>query len=343
MVDRGPADEKSVARQWFGRFRSRGGRGSPSFPLETGAAIDYNRPLHAPPKSWRHARHEVTIFLGEWHVGRQRLEQPVSNDVQVLDEASLTFVGQWRGLISTTNWEKGRIIHEWREALKASDAPVQEYSDEAWSRRVGQVSSQHAGRLRRVYERFQSVRDTYPGLFWSHFQAALDWSDAEMWLEGAVQSDWSVGEMRARRWETLGGAANAKPRDDEIVEAEFDEDADPSGSAEVGLVRDLSDESAESSRKVAARERSRSDDDEDDQAGVPFDADAATYPADSKDAPVRPFANLPELPGDLAEAFESFKLAILHHKLAGWRDVARQAVLHSLDALKQLALAPADA
>jgi hypothetical protein len=286
-------------------------------------------------------------------LGRQHAEQPVKNEITVneiavneiavIDEASLTFVGRWRGLISTTNWEKGRIIHEWREALKASNAPVQEYSDEAWSRRVGQVSSQHVGRLRRVYERFQSVRDTYPGLFWSHFQAGLDWSDAEMWLEGAIQSNWSVGEMRARRWETLGGAANARPENDDIVEAEFDEDFD-SAAADVGVVRDLQGEPADGSRSVDARERSRAEDgaDEDEQSGVPFDAEAGAYPAGSPDAPVRPFADLPELPDDLAEAFESFKLAILHHKLAGWRDVPRDAVLQSLDALKQLALAPAE-
>jgi hypothetical protein len=267
------------------------------------------------------------------------------NEIAVIDEASLTFVGRWRGLISTTNWEKGRIIHEWREALRASNAPVQEYSDDAWSRRVGQVSSQHVGRLRRVYERFDSVRETYPRLFWSHFQAALDWSDAEMWLEGAVQSDWSVGEMRAQRWETLGGPANGKNQEEQIVESEFDEDSDPTGAAEVGVVRDLESDSTDNSRNVAARERSRSEEeaDEDESAGVPFDVDSATYPTNSPDAPVRPFADLPDLPDDLADAFESFKLAILHHKLAGWRDVARETVLQSLDALKQLALAPAEA
>ena len=55
---------------------------------------------------------------------------------------------------------------------------------------------------------------------------------------------------------------------------------------------------------------------------------------------MRPFEHLPELPNDLAEAFESFKLAILHHKMADWQDVSRDDVLQSLDALKQLAKAP---
>lgn len=57
--------------------------------------------------------------------------------------------------------------------------------------------------------------------------------------------------------------------------------------------------------------------------------------------PIRPFEGLPHLPSDLADAFEGFKLAILNHKLAGWRDTSVDDVLTVLDALKQLALAPA--
>lgn len=275
---------------------------------------------------------------------RAAAENTIEHDVVVTDEASLPYVGRWRGLISTTNWEKGRIIHEWRETLKSSAAAVPEYSDDAWSRRVGQVSSQHVGRLRRVYERFERVRETYSGLYWSHFQAAIDWSDAEMWLEGAVQNRWSVSDMRAQRWQALGGAS-AEPHDDETGEAEFDEDADPAAPAELGEVRNPAGETSDKSPSATARDRSRADEDVEDghDRGVPFDADSADYPAESPGAPVRPFAGLPALPDDLAEAFESFKLAILHHKLSGWRDVARDAVLQSLKALEQLALAPAEA
>ena len=79
-------------------------------------------------------------------------------------------------------------------------------SDEAWSREVGGVSPQHVGRLRRTYERFGAVHKQYPGLYWSHFQAALDWPDAEMYLEGAVQNDWSVSQMRNQRWEVSAAA-----------------------------------------------------------------------------------------------------------------------------------------
>src|SRR5437870_12018523 len=76
-----------------------------------------------------------------------------------LVEASQPFVGRWSRLVSTTNWEKGRIIVEWREALVSQGLPVTEYSDEAWGRLVGGVTGQHVGRLRRVYEQFGSSRD----------------------------------------------------------------------------------------------------------------------------------------------------------------------------------------
>ncbi len=261
-----------------------------------------------------------------------------------LDERSQEYVGQWNRLISTTNWEKGQIIHGWRTALQQAGADSAEYSDEAWSRRVGNVSPQHVGRLRRVYERFGDVWHDYDGLYWTHFQSALDWHDAEMWLEGAVQSGWSVSQMRAQRWEAIGAPADKKPRDEDIVSAELDEDASPAfdSTAEASVsptleaVRDpggeesfgpdFGDEGAESAG-TAGPLGIVSDDDEEE-----------TQPA--AEHRVRPFAALPELPEDLAEAFESFKLAILHHKMDGWRGVARDDVLSTLDALKELALAP---
>jgi hypothetical protein len=57
---------------------------------------------------------------------------------------------------------------------------------------------------------------------------------------------------------------------------------------------------------------------------------------------VRPFENLPDLPNDLAEAFDAMKLAILHHKRDGWQQIAAGEVLHALDALKALVTAPSD-
>ena len=155
-------------------------------------------------------------------------------DSALVDQTSDQFVGQWRMLVSTTNWEKGRIIHEWREALRESGASAAEYSDEAWCRRVGHVTPQHVGRLRRVSHGFAAVREDYAGLYWSHFQAALDWTDAEMWLEGAVQNGWSISEMRAKRHETLGTLADDDPADGQAAyEEPWDDDAEAANAGDV--------------------------------------------------------------------------------------------------------------
>ena len=130
-------------------------------------------------------------------------EMPAAEN-PAIETASNEYLGRWNRLVSTTNWEKGRIVAEWREALIEAGAPVAAYTDEAWSRRVGSVTPQHTGRLRRVYQRFAAMREEYHGLYWSHFQAALDWDDAEMWLEGAVQNRWSISQMQGERSRTLG-------------------------------------------------------------------------------------------------------------------------------------------
>lgn len=257
-------------------------------------------------------------------------------------DSSEKFLNQWTSLVSTTNWEKGRIICEWREALKAGGARTKQFSDEVWSQQVGNVTAQHVGRLRRVFERFGTSRDSYAGLFWSHFQAALEWSDAEMWLEGAVQTTWSVAQMRRKRWETLGNVDEPEPSDVDIISAEVDEDgptAEESASMEAGddapgknrstSVRDLDDANA-------ALDESDEESEEASDAEGSYDDDASA----EKPASVRPFDNLPDMPEDLAEAFESFKLGILRHKLAGWTEIGRDDMLATLDALKQLVTAP---
>jgi hypothetical protein len=259
--------------------------------------------------------------------------------------ASQPYVGRWNKLVSTTNWEKGRIIVEWRESLAAQGLPVSEYSDEAWSRLVGGVSGQHAGRLRRVYQRFGSVHKEYRGLFWSHFQAALDYNDAEMWLEGAVQSGWSVAQMREQRWDALGRVAADRPRADDAA-GEIDEDSEPARTGKP-LTDAITGEYAE-----VTGPRHDGPDFGDDEAHTAR-GDSSPLSLGGRGAGgegeigapvelVRPFENLPDLPNDLAEAFDSFKLAILHHKTDGWQKIAAGDVLHALDALKALVTAPSD-
>ena len=259
----------------------------------------------------------------------QEMETEQEISTAEVEATSSEFLHAWKQLISTTNWEKGRIICRWRQALIETDAPTQSYSDEAWSRRVGGVTGQHVGRLRRVYERFGQSRQQYSGLYWSHFQAASDWNDAEMWLEGAVQGCWSVARMRDQRWEAMGAGADKKPRDEDIIVTELDEDGE--------LADDLVPETiSESSALVQPA------DDELSAADVPVDVpdDVPLAPDQPPVEPVRPFENLPQLPDDLNEAFEQFKLAIVNHRVAGWKEVTCDEVLDVLDALRELALAP---
>ncbi len=261
-------------------------------------------------------------------------------DNPAVEEACSEYLRSWNHLISTTNWEKGRIIHEWREALIAVGASQASYADEAWSRRVGNVTPQHVGRLRRVYFRFFDDYQKYDGLFWSHFQAALDWDDAEMWLEGAVQNSWSVASMRSQRWEALGAPDEQRPRDEDIIVAELDEDApqpdEPivdSLDGEPSMVRDADDEEWEPSDDMPPE-------DNDDAAaadGMPSEETEAVAVATERG---RPFEDVPELPDDLTEAVESMKICIIRHRAAGWRDVHCDDILAALNALRQLALAP---
>ena len=275
-------------------------------------------------------------------------------DSAILETTSQQYLGQWKRLVSTTNWGKGRIIHEWRAALSAADFAQNEYSDETWSQQVGGVTPQHVGRLRRVFERFGNVYDSYQGLFWSHFQAALDWDDAEMWLEGAVQNDWSISEMRRTRWETLGGAAELKPSEEDVALSDLDEDAESASderdadslTGKIEQVRPAQKSGAAAERdtdeEYETHDSELADSDYDDEpSAMGFPIRCAPQGSGDSTEPVRPFANLASLPADVSEAFESFKLCILKHKLAGWHDIARGDLVAALDALKELALAPA--
>ena len=178
------------------------------------------------------------------------------------------------------------------------------------------------------------MREAYPGLYWSHFQAALDWDDAEMWLEGAVQNRWSISQMQGERSRTLGALV------EESVEAtavEVDEDAAAAGRSAAGGESGLDDRSPRDGR-CGAYEADASE-----AAGESAPFDTADSYAGDEPPPVRPFENLPSLPADLRDAFDAFKLAIIHHRISNWQEVSLGDVLATLEALRQLALAPAEA
>lgn len=267
-----------------------------------------------------------------------------SSEVSEIDDAtnaaSAPYVGRWNRLVSTTNWDKGSIIAQWRDLMIEQNLPVAEYSDEAWARLVGGVTGQHAGRLRRVYQRFGGVYEQYTGLYWSHFQSSLDWEDAEMWLEGAVQNRWSVNEMRRNRWETLGAIPEQQPQENEVVAVETDEDFEPSAKEKDDTVTPRFDEAH------AGPTHEGPDFGDESEAAEKASSESMTsveqfISADAAPA-VRPFENMPDLPEDVAEAFESFKLAILQHRTSGWKDISRDDLIASLEALKMLAMQPVE-
>jgi hypothetical protein len=260
-------------------------------------------------------------------------------------DAGQKFIGQWNRLVSTTNWEKGRIICEWRDALMASEAPVTDYSDEAWSQLVGGVTSQHVGRLRRVFQRFGDAFGQYEGLYWSHFQAAIDWQDAEMWLEGAIHNGWSVSQMRGKRWETLGKPGEAPAEEDPelaedvegVVGSSDGEILEQAERASLGLTPTT--ESIEApAKKPAGREADEEAEGAADE-GASADEPPARSPAKARS---RLAVEVDELPEDIADAFEQFKLAIIAQRRLGWSETTPTAVIECLDALRELALSPLD-
>ena len=50
----------------------------------------------------------------------------------------------------------------------------------------------------------------------------------------------------------------------------------------------------------------------------------------------KPFESFTDLPEDVLDALNAFKIAIITHKTAEWEDVSRDDMMDLLDALKQL-------
>ncbi|NOZ40627.1 MAG: hypothetical protein GXP24_10440 [Planctomycetes bacterium] len=265
-----------------------------------------------------------------------------AQDTDVADQC----VGKWNHLISTTNWEKGQIICEWREAMIASDAAVTEYSDETWAQLVGGVTSQHVGRLRRVSQRFGDVSTQYEGLHWSHFQACLDWDDAEMWLEGSIQNSWSVSQMRGKRWETVGTtpeeqtAEVAQATAEQQTEAEAEEAQTQSSSSSADGDREATGDSDSLTSSTAELGGTGETASELPNSGVGVAGESESV--DPVEKRTRLSVDVESLPDDLAEAFESFKLAIIAHRRENWRDTTPESVIECLDSLKQLVTASAE-
>ena len=271
----------------------------------------------------------------------------------LINEIAVEFIGFWNRLISQTNWEKGKVIYSWRTRLVEAGLPRSVYSDEAIAQRIGGISSQHVGRLRRVYEKFGADDapwrgEEYKSLYWSHFQAALDWDDAPRWLKKASVEALSVAQMRIARWEEYGAPADRKPKESDIVASEPDEDVNPRNDSQAEFLDTvpvaLSEEKDEA-KKSAAPEETPSPDDEKPENSALLEAKGADEPWTSPVAPtgeiLRAMGDFPALPDDLARPIAELKEAILNHKVSGWADVSQNDLVVWLGALRGLALSRA--
>jgi hypothetical protein len=307
----------------------------PPFDLEEPPA--FNRG-HMEPVAAMDVEPEEQVLASD-HVADSEL----SADAERVEQP---FVGRWNQLVSQTNWEKGQIISQWRAALIEAGAPASQYSDEAWARRVGGVTASHVGRLRRVYEAFADTYQTYRGLYWTHFLVALDWDDAPLWLEGAAQSGWSVSAMRQQRWEATGADEATRASESNLAATDVDEDFDEAVNFTQpgqggGSAKKYEDGPNEISSGPAIEGPDFGDEDALNANEAPFDLPQPQTPADESPAEsepplVQPFAGLPELPNDLADAVELLKLAVLRHKTAGWKDVSAETVARYLQAFSVL-------
>ncbi|MCY3005631.1 MAG: hypothetical protein NTV29_06600 [Planctomycetota bacterium] len=288
---------------------------------------------------------------------QQALTEATTPDVS--DLASKPFVGRWNKLSSETNWEKGRILLDWRNALIAANAPPSQYSDEAWANRVGMVTCQHVGRLRRVFERFGETHGEYPKLFWSHFWAALDWDDSELWLEGASQSRWSISQMCRMRAESMQLPADQTPQSVMANDTQRIESANDDGFLDSTSSARHSDEDSKESTNASRNssfesspsgegpdfgdEESKQGDSKQegrDSLGFESRTDSQHELGDSNlqvlehPSARNPFEGLGTLPLDVTEAVDPLKLCILRYRANEWHGFSKQQMLALIDAMK---------
>ncbi|MBS7336504.1 MAG: hypothetical protein KIG81_01435 [Thermoguttaceae bacterium] len=262
----------------------------------------------------------------------------------LIDEIASEFVGFWNVLVSKTNWEKGKVVHSWRTKLQEAGLPRRIYSDEAIAQRIGGVSPQHVGRLRRVYERC-GAEPPLPNLYWSHYQAALDWDDADEWLQRASQEKLSVAQTRVARWEKYGPTLQTPPRDDADADVVEDEDVNPFDDSNAPISGKPTETTKEKDDDLEPKKAAKKKSKKDDSAAL-GEFSGETEPWETEDRPkiltasvLSELGALDELPADLMEAIEALKVAILTRKVENWSDVTPVLVASYLSSLKKLLVA----
>jgi len=147
--------------------------------------------------------------------------------------------------------------------------------------------------------------------------------------------------MRHQRWETMGKVAEDKPQDSDIVTLEMAEETQSLALSEKteatrgdsdyieGPVHegpDFGDEGEPSGKSSGSKNDEESD----------------TTDKPAKPHQIRPFESFKDLPEDVMEAANEFKVVIIKHKLAEWEEIDQKELLGLLDALKQLATISAE-
>jgi len=253
-------------------------------------------------------------------------ESPVKQEgEQEAVALSAQYWRRWNQLVSTTNWEKGSIICQWRKALQAGGLTPHHFSDEAWSRQIGNVTPQHTGRLRKVSVRFGALWQDYPGLYWSHFFASLDWEDPELWLEGAIQNHWSVSQMQTARSKARETLTSPTTQADDIFLTELDENfvlgVDPPNRSTGPSLDNI--HLTDSSHAVGI------------VTGSSVERKSKSTAEHSTSVPFRDLvAGEENWPKDLQKAFQYLERILLQYSASAWRDVKLKSVLLKLNQLK---------
>jgi hypothetical protein len=105
-------------------------------------------------------------------------------------------------LVSEFNWRIGELFTEWmREHADGRDVS-------AFAAIVG-MSEVEVRQCLLVWSRFSGKRAIYPLLKWTHFCAALTWTDAQKNLQWANDHDATPSEMRAWRRANIGDDRDA--------------------------------------------------------------------------------------------------------------------------------------
>ena len=140
--------------------------------------------------------------------------------------------------------------------------------------------------------------------------------------------------MREQRWQALGAVEADRPSAAEIVEVDVDEDVVVPAQGG-GRTKEYDDQPG-----VASGPLHEDPDFGEEEELMSLSSGGAATSGSSSDqdesAVSQPFAGLPELPDDLADAIEALKLAVLRHKTAGWIETDAETVQKYLEAVKQL-------